>query len=173
MSFYTVEVVQRGCRLGGHDTVQRQMPFVHAGVTARRREVGLAEAVQQRDPLQERLLLDFVGTTPSTVGLEALGETPVEMLAPLAAMAELNARRTQDAFKAVAVAYISVPIALAALVSEAAPDVMRTTILTNLDGIAPIVAAFLLTPIVYFCGHWRAKQIAWIGAIELATCRRR
>ena len=91
----------------------------------------------------------------------ALDNTPRHMLSPLATMAEINARRADDAFKAVAVAYVTVPIALAALVSEAAPDVTRAVILGNVNTIAPLVFALVLTPVTYFCGSWRAKQIAW------------
>lgn len=91
----------------------------------------------------------------------ALGQTPAHMLLSLSTMAQLNARRADDAFKSVAVAYISVPIALAALVSEAAPDVTRAAVLANLENIVIGVLTLLLTPVVYFCGAWRAKQIAW------------
>ena len=91
----------------------------------------------------------------------ALDQTPSHALAPLSEMAQLNARRSGDAFKAVAVAYVSVPIALTALVSEAAPDIARAMILGNLNNIAITVGSFVATPIVYFCGNWRAKQIAW------------
>ena len=95
----------------------------------------------------------------------ALEATPDHLLPALDAMAHINARRADDAFKAVAVAYITVPIALAALVSEAAPEITRAVILGNVNNIAPVLAALVLTPVAYFCGAWRAKQIVW--TIEL------
>lgn len=91
----------------------------------------------------------------------ALDSTPPHLLPALDAIAHVNVRRADDAFKGVAVAYITVPIALAALVSEAAPDVTRAVILGNVNTIAPILVALILTPVTYFCGAWRAKQIAW------------
>jgi hypothetical protein len=91
----------------------------------------------------------------------ALDTTPRHLLPALTTMAHINARRTDDAFKAVALAYITVPIGLAALVSEAAPDITRAVILGNVNTIAPLVFALIVTPVTYFCGSWRAKQIAW------------
>lgn len=91
----------------------------------------------------------------------ALDKTPRRMLPALSAMANVNVRRTDDAFKAVALSYVTIPIALAALVSEAAPDLTRAVILGNVNTIGPIVFALILTPVSYFCGAWRAKQIAW------------
>jgi hypothetical protein len=91
----------------------------------------------------------------------ALDATPSHLIPALSTMAQVNVRRCDDAFKAVGVAYITVPIALAALVSDAAPDVTRALILENANSIIPILAALILTPVTYFCGAWRAKQIAW------------
>lgn len=91
----------------------------------------------------------------------ALDGAPPHMLSPLTTIAHVNARRSDDAFKAVAVAYVTIPIALAALVSDAAPEVTRAVILGNANTIWPILVALVLTPVTYFCGAWRAKQIAW------------
>ncbi len=87
-----------------------------------------------------------------------------ETVATLTEMARLNASRTGDIFRTVAVGYISLPITLAALVSEAAPDVLRTMVTNNLNSVVYWVFVFGLTPIFYFCGMWRAKQLQW--AIE-------
>lgn len=97
--------------------------------------------------------------------LKLLAESSAQEVAALEASAALNERRCNDAFKAVAVAYITVPIALAALVSDAAPEVTREVIVANASAIAPIVIAFVLTPIVYFFGYWRAKQLSWVIAM--------
>lgn len=93
--------------------------------------------------------------------LKLLEDASAGEIEALMALALLNERRCNDAFKGVAVAYITVPIALAALVSDAAPEATRDFILANAQSIAPFVITLILTPIVYFCGYWRAKQIAW------------
>jgi hypothetical protein len=79
-------------------------------------------------------------------------------------MAQINATRAADLFRTVALAYISVPIALSALVSEAAPDFVAAQLRNNLDDILYWVIVLAVTPILYFCMMWRAKQIVW--AIE-------
>lgn len=94
-----------------------------------------------------------------------LGGATEEMVASLSQMARLNAERAANVFRAVAVCYVTLPIALAALLSEAAPGELRAYVEANVDAIAPWVVALIVTPVIYFCGLWRAKQIAW--AIDL------
>jgi hypothetical protein len=88
-----------------------------------------------------------------------------DMLQSLSDMARLNEERATNVFRAVAVCYITLPIALAAFLSDAAPNETRAYISANLDTIVPLVGALIITPIIYFFGMWRAKQIFW--AIEL------
>ena len=83
----------------------------------------------------------------------------------LVQIANVNLARTTDAFKAMALTYISLPLALAALASDAAPDVVRDALARYLHLIVPIVVAAALSPLHYFFCHWRAKQIVW--TIEL------
>ncbi len=90
---------------------------------------------------------------------------PEDVLDSLAQMARLNADRATNVFRGVAVCYITLPIALAALLSEAAPDMVTATIADNLDLIVILVGGAIITPVVYFLGMWRAKQIVW--AIDL------
>jgi hypothetical protein len=90
---------------------------------------------------------------------------PEEMLVSLMQMARLNEERATNLFRAVAVCYITLPIALGAFLSDAAPDQVNAYLDTNLDSIGPAIVALVVTPIIYFFGMWRSKQIAW--AIEL------
>jgi ABC-type thiamin/hydroxymethylpyrimidine transport system permease subunit len=84
-----------------------------------------------------------------------------EALDQLSQLARINAVRTGFFFKAVAVCYISLPLGFAALVSEVAPDAVRSYVIANADRIARVVIALILGPTLYFCAHWRAKQISW------------
>lgn len=101
--------------------------------------------------------------------LEGVSREDVEALTE---MAKVNAARAGDLFRAVAVVYISVPIALGALVSDAAPDLMREQLRTNIGDIVSWVIIAVVTPLFYFFGMWRAKQLLWTlelykaGAIE-------
>lgn len=87
-------------------------------------------------------------------------------------MARINVGRASDMFRTVAVLYISVPIALGALVSDTAPELVRDQLRYNLSDILYWLAVATITPAVYFCGMWRAKQLHWTlelhktGAIE-------
>lgn len=89
------------------------------------------------------------------------GASP-EVLAALGGMAYVNEKRATDVFRAVFLGYVSVPIALAALISDAAPDALRAFITDLTPSLIIFLVGALLFPIVYFCGSWRAKQIAWI-----------
>lgn len=109
--------------------------------------------------------------------VSVLSQQP-QMLDALFQIAEVNTARTNDAFKAVALSYVTLPLALAALVSDAAPGVARAVLLQYLPWIWPFVVASALAPLQYFFAHWRAKQIAWTitlfraGVLEPPTKKR-
>ena len=109
-------------------------------------------ASQLRDPRVRRASGQLQGAAP-------------DMLQSLADIARLNEERATSLFRVVAVCYITVPIALGALLSDAAPNETKAYVLENLDSIGFWVFAAVVTPIIYFFGMWRAKQIVW--AIEL------
>jgi hypothetical protein len=44
---------------------------------------------------------------------------------------------------------------------EVAPGAVRSYVIANSDQIARAVIALILGPTLYFCAHWRAKQISW------------
>lgn len=89
------------------------------------------------------------------------GASPA-MLNAISGMADVNERRTTDIFRAVFLGYVSVPIALAAMLSDASPDLLRAMITDMTPGFIFFLAGTVIFPIVYFCGSWRAKQINWV-----------
>ncbi len=95
----------------------------------------------------------------------AMEDATPETLDALAMMARVNEARANDLFRAIFLGYVSVPIALAALLSDAAPQALGDFVRDYATSIVILLIGALLFPIVYFCGHWRAKQIAW--TIEL------
>jgi hypothetical protein len=92
----------------------------------------------------------------------ALDGASLEMLNALSGMANVNERRATDIFRAVFLGYVSVPIALAAMLSDASPDLLRELLTEMTPGLIIFLIGTLVFPIVYFCGSWRAKQIAWV-----------
>jgi len=89
------------------------------------------------------------------------GATP-EAIEALAAIAKVNESRSSDLFRAVFLGYVTVPIALAAMLSDAAPDFLNAFVREYSAVIMILLLGTLVFPIVYFCGNWRAKQIAWV-----------
>jgi hypothetical protein len=92
----------------------------------------------------------------------ALDGASPEMLAALSGMAVVNERRATDVFRAVFLGYVSVPLALGAMLSDAAPDALRALMTDVTPSLIIFLAGALLFPIIYFCGSWRAKQIGWV-----------
>lgn len=96
---------------------------------------------------------------------EAMADASLETVDAMLAMAKVNEHRSNDIFRAVFLGYVSVPIAFAAMLSDAAPDFLSSLIRDFAAAIIAFLLGTLVFPIVYFCGNWRAKQIAWV--IEL------
>ncbi len=88
-----------------------------------------------------------------------------ETLAALGSVAKVNEARSSDIFRAVFLSYVSVPIAVTAMASDAAPEVLSSFIQDYLGVVIMVLVGAVVFPIVYFCGNWRAKQILW--TIEL------
>jgi hypothetical protein len=85
-----------------------------------------------------------------------------ETLEALAAIAKVNESRSSDLFRAVFLGYVTVPIALAAMLSDAAPEFLSAFISEYVATILILLVGTFVFPVVYFCGNWRAKQIAWV-----------
>jgi len=96
---------------------------------------------------------------------ESMAGASPETVDALLAMAKVNEQRSNDIFRAVFLGYVSIPIALAALLSDAAPDFLSSLLSEYASSIVIFIIGTVLFPIIYFCGNWRAKQIAWV--IEL------
>jgi hypothetical protein len=96
---------------------------------------------------------------------QALDGASTETLETIAGIARVNESRSSDLFRAVFLGYVSVPIALAAMLSDAAPEALSAILEEYATGIVVLLIGTVVFPIVYFCANWRAKQIAWV--IEL------
>jgi|CXWL01.1.fsa_nt_gi hypothetical protein len=94
-----------------------------------------------------------------------LDNASADICARLVQLARINADRTEAFFKASAVTYVSLPIALAALISDVAPSEVHDLLNDWLPYIAIVLFGLIVGPLYYFAGMWRAKQILW--AIEL------
>jgi len=88
-----------------------------------------------------------------------------EMLAALGGVAKINEARSNDIFRAVFLGYVSVPIAMTTMTSDAAPEMLSSLMRDYLGVVIMVIVGAVVFPIVYFCGNWRAKQILW--TIEL------
>lgn len=86
---------------------------------------------------------------------------PPETVVRLKALADLNVGRTSAAFSAVAVAYVSLPVAVGALLSEIAPEVVRDFLFRNGSVLVGALAGLAFGPLTYFGSMWRARQVAW------------
>lgn len=94
-----------------------------------------------------------------------IADASPETLEALASVAKINEQRSSDIFRAVFLGYVSIPVALAAMLSDAAPDFLSAFVSEYASGIVVLLIGALLFPATYFCGNWRGKQIAWV--IEL------
>jgi hypothetical protein len=84
-----------------------------------------------------------------------------EMLAALGSIAKINEARSNDIFRAVFLGYVSVPIAVTAMTSDAAPEMLSSFMRDYLGIVIMLIIGAVVFPIVCFCGNWRAKQILW------------
>lgn len=96
-----------------------------------------------------------------------LGPLPAEAVATLKTLADINVRRTSAAFSAVAVGYVSLPVAVGALLSEIAPEVVRDFVFRNGSFVVATLAGLAFGPLTYFGSMWRARQLEW--TIELVS----
>lgn len=85
-----------------------------------------------------------------------------ETLEALTSVAAVNVSRTGDVSKAVFVGYVSLPLAFGAMLSDAAPEAVQTVLVEQSAAIVTFLIGTAVLPVLYFCGNWRAKQIAWV-----------
>lgn len=90
-----------------------------------------------------------------------IAQLPSEAVDQLSRLARINAQRANGIFNAVGVTYVTLPLAIGALLSDAAPEVVRAYVLENVWFLVRLTVLLAVTPIVYFLGMWRARQISW------------
>ena len=104
------------------------------------------------------LMLESKNVRSAAQALESASEDTLEALARVA---RVNEQRSNDIFRAVFLGYVSVPLAMGAMLSDAAPEALSGFISEYSAVLVMVLIGAVLFPIVYFCGNWRAKQIAW------------
>jgi len=92
----------------------------------------------------------------------ALEGASADTMEALARVARVNEQRSNDIFRAVFLGYVSVPLAMAAMLSDAAPEALSAFISEYAAVLVMVLIGAVVFPVVYFCGNWRAKQIAWV-----------
>jgi hypothetical protein len=102
----------------------------------------------------------FMGKRSRAAAGDLAGASEEELLA-LSEMAKINVSRSGDVFRGVAVCYITLPIALFALASDAAPGQLGPVVAELAPALGSVIIALIISPIIYWIGHWRAKQISW------------
>lgn len=113
------------------------------------------------------LLAGPFGDRKSQKVADIVGALPAESVAALKMLAEINVRRTSAAFGAVAVAYVSLPVAIGALLSEIAPEVMRDLVFSDGSVVIAVLVGLAFGPLTYFGSMWRARQLEW--TLELVS----
>ena len=113
------------------------------------------------------LLAGPFGDRKSQKVADIVGAAPAETLAALKMLAEINVRRTSAAFSAVAVAYVSLPVAIGALLSEIAPEMMRDLVFSEGSVVIAVLVGLAFGPLTYFGSMWRARQLEW--TLELVS----
>lgn len=88
----------------------------------------------------------------------------------LSALANLNARRQDQMLRAVIIAYLTVPLSVAALWAELAGDSLLSFVKTKPELTIQIVVGVTMGPLSYFMSHWRSRQI--VGVLDLIRIER-
>jgi hypothetical protein len=86
------------------------------------------------------------------------------------ALAALNARRQDRVFKAVAVAYLSVPVTLLATWGEVTPDAVERVFREEPRAVLSIVFALTASVLIYFMSSWQSRRL--VDALDLARIER-
>lgn len=99
--------------------------------------------------------------------LEAVDDATFDALF---ALAELNARRQEQMFRAVVVGYLTVPVSVLALVAELAGDSMMAIARAHTEVVIQMAVVLTLGPLGYAMSHWRARQI--VSVLDLIRIER-
>ncbi|MGV9007528.1 MAG: hypothetical protein ACOH1H_12420 [Brevundimonas sp.] len=118
--------------------------------------------------------VDFVSgfrQNPSTIRTFALLETVDDAtFEALCALADLNARRQEQMFRAVVVGYLTIPVSVLAMVAELAGDSMMAIARTHTEVVIQLGIVLTLGPLGYAMSHWRSRQI--VGVLDLIRIER-
>ena len=88
----------------------------------------------------------------------------------LSALASLNTRRHDQMLRAVVIAYLTLPLSIAALLAELAGDSVLGFVETQPELTIQLVVGVTMAPVSYFMGHWRSRQI--VGVLDLIRIER-
>ncbi|MBU1346895.1 MAG: hypothetical protein KKA16_08070 [Alphaproteobacteria bacterium] len=99
--------------------------------------------------------------------LEAVDEPTFDALS---ALANLNVRRQDQMLRAVVLAYLTVPLSIAALLAEISGDGVLAFVNANRTMVIQIVLVATLAPLGYLMSHWRSRQI--VGVLDLVRIER-
>ena len=118
--------------------------------------------------------VDFISgfrRNPSTIAaFKVLEGADDSMFDAVAALAALNARRQEQMFRAVVIAYLTVPVSILALLAEVAGDSVMAFARAHADLVIPIVVGSASAPVSYGMSHWRSRQI--LGVLDLIRIER-
>jgi len=90
---------------------------------------------------------------------EVLSQASPAEFDALTALAAVNARRQERVFRAVAIAYLTVPITLVVTWGEIAPDSVREAVERYPSSAFVLVFGLTMGALAYFISAWRARQI--------------
>jgi hypothetical protein len=108
---------------------------------------------------------------PSTIKVfDMLKDVDEATFDALSALANLNTRRQDQMLRAVIVAYLTVPLSIAALAAEVAGDSLLSFIREHPQLVFSIAAGAALGPLHYVMTHWRSRQI--VGVLDLVRIER-
>ena len=88
----------------------------------------------------------------------------------VSALAALNTRRQEQMFRAVVIAYLTVPISILALLAEVAGDGLVSFAREHANIIIPVVIGATGAALSYGSGLWRSRQIQ--GVLDLIRIER-
>lgn len=88
----------------------------------------------------------------------------------LSALANLNARRHEQMLRAVVIAYLTVPLSIVAIVAEVAGGSLTAFIREETRYAIQIAVTAASAPLIFFMGHWRARQI--VSVLDLIRIER-
>lgn len=110
---------------------------------------------------------------PSSLAMaERLGGVDTATLDAVIGLAEVNSRRQEHFFRTLVLAYVTVPLTLAALVAQLSPGALRDSLADpRLTGVwAGLIAGLATAVAVRFVADWRAR--AFLAVLQMIRLER-